>query len=98
MKTRFILMPAVALLLASCGANDRIDITVSNSEYGGSIAQTASTPAPPLMQRLGAQYVYVVDAEGTEVPSQITADSMLIFSVDTGMTPGRFTSPVTVTR
>lgn len=82
MKTRFILMPAVALLLASCGANDRIDITVSNSEYGGSIAQTASTPAPPLMQRLGAQYVYVVDADGTEVPSQITADSMLIFSVD----------------
>lgn len=82
MKTGFILIPAAALLFVSCGAGDRVDINVINPENGGSIAQTASTPVVPLLHELGAGYVYVVDSNGAEVPSQITCDSMLLFSVD----------------
>lgn len=82
MKTSFILIPVAALMLVSCGDNDRVGISVVNPENGGSIAQTASTPVAPLLHKLGAEYVYVVDSDGAEVPSQIACDSMLLFSVD----------------
>lgn len=75
------LILALLPLLSACSP-DGVLLDVENPSDGGSVPQMASTPARPLLDRLGAAGLSVVDMNGRKVPSQITCDGMLIFPVD----------------
>lgn len=81
---------AMASVLGACTPDSGIDLAVINPAGGSAIIQMASTPAAPLLEKLGSAYVYVLDADGREIPSQITAAGDLIFPVEigTGATAG----------
>lgn len=71
---------AIFPLLAACGGKE-VTLTVTNdSEVRAT--QIASVDVRPVLEKLGSGYLYVTDASGSEVPSQITCDSLLIFPVD----------------
>lgn len=84
MKTiRILTLGAAVAALASC-SNKPVTITVTNPGQAGRHSATVEVDAADLAARAGAQYVYIVDAEGNEVPSQLTYDGKLIFQADLG--------------
>lgn len=80
------LIMALVPLLGACTTKNSIELIVSNPAGGAAVEQMASVPAAAVLDGLGAGYVYVLDASGSEVPSQITHDGQLIFPVR--MAPG----------
>ena len=77
-----ILLLGLATLLAACSDDKTVELAVANPAGGASLSQLAAVPAAPILERLGADYVYVADASGREIPSQITYDGLLLFPAD----------------
>ena len=71
-----ILLLGLATLLAACSDDKTVELAVANPAGGASLSQLAAVPAAPILERLGADYVYVADASGREIPSQITYDGL----------------------
>lgn len=79
---------AGALLLASCGGTPKATVKVSNLLDFDRNCEAVEVPLSELAQKLDARYYVVYDAEGNELPSQVTSDSTLLFlaSVPAGST------------
>ncbi len=77
-----ILLLGLATLLAACSDDKTVELAVANPAGGASLSQLAAVPAAPILERLGADYIYVADASGREIPSQITYDGLLLFPAD----------------
>lgn len=71
----------MAALLASCADDARVGITVTNPSAERR-SEVVELPAADILSRLDAAYCYVTDADGRELPSQITYDSLLVFMAD----------------
>ncbi|MCM1066868.1 MAG: DUF4861 domain-containing protein [Muribaculaceae bacterium] len=73
---------ALCLLALSCTpTRPSLEVEVSNS---GDVAavQTVELDARAVLDRLGAAHCIVLDPSGAEIPSQITHDSLLIFTAE----------------
>ena len=56
-----------------------MEVTVTNSSEIDRTGEIVQVPVSAAAQRLGSEYFYVTDAEGNELPSQMTYDGYLIF-------------------
>ncbi len=76
-----------AALLLACGlhAADKVDVKVSNPLTIDRVGETVELSVDRLSQKLnGASSFVVRDADGKEVPSQLTYDGKLIFQANVG--------------
>ncbi len=81
MKKVFAIVAAL-LLAAGAGATGRVKMTVSNALSAARDGEMAEVPVAQVRARLGAaEAVVVTDADGREIPSQVTYDGKLIFQV-----------------
>lgn len=77
-----ILFVAVALLALSMNAADKVTITVRNSLNIARCGEMVEVDMKQVKAKLnGASTVVVTDADGREIPSQVTYDGKLIFQV-----------------
>lgn len=71
----------LTVLFAGCQSHDRMEILVDNPSELARYGNVMEISADSVLGSLGSKYCYVTDAAGNEIPSQITHDSRLIFSV-----------------
>lgn len=74
------------LSLISCG-NKELTVTIENDTERNLGVRLIELPASEVFDKIDAPFFYVVDADGTEVPSQLTADSLVVFPAD--VAPGK---------
>ncbi len=82
MKQTFILLFAL-MWAAVLNAADQLTITVSNPLTQARV-EMIETDAALLKKKLGTNEMIVTDADGKEIPSQLTWDGKLIFQVGVG--------------
>ncbi len=70
---------SLILLSTACASRNAVEVTVTNSSEIDRDGEVVQVPVNILGQRLGAEYFYVTDETGKELPSQITYDGFLIF-------------------
>lgn len=81
MKKIFSIVAAM-LFAAVAGAADKVTLTVSNSLKSARSGEMIEVPVSQVKAKLGnAEKLVVTDADGKEIPSQITYDGKLIFQV-----------------
>lgn len=80
MKKTFLFLVA-AMVVATASAADKVTVTVSNSLKTARSGELVEVDAAKVKSLLGATSIVVKDADGREVPSQITYDGKLIFQV-----------------
>ncbi len=79
MKKTFLLAAAVLLAVAAVAA-DKVTVTVRNTLNTARSGEMVEVDMKQVKTRLdGAQTVVVTDADGREIPSQVTYDGKLIF-------------------
>lgn len=85
MKKSFILILTTALLLSAMAlqAAESVKITVSNPTAGARM-EMVEVDASTIKKKLGEGSMVVTDADGGEVPSQLTYDGKLIFQAGVG--------------
>ncbi len=75
-----ILLAAAVLLALTAGAADKVTVTVRNTLNTARSGETVEVDMKQVKTRLdGAETVVVTDADGREIPSQVTYDGKLIF-------------------
>ena len=74
----------MVMLAASAyvAAGQSMAVTVANPTFSDRKAQTIELPLKEVSSRLGSACYYVTSANGTEIPSQVTYDSLLVFKAD----------------
>ena len=75
----FLIYSSLILLSSACTSRNAMEVTVTNSSEIDRTGEIVQVPASAAAQRLGSEYFYVTDAEGNELPSQMTYDGYLIF-------------------
>lgn len=82
-------MPATALLLLSplslisCGSADRaVEVRVSNPTGEPLGPRTVEIDGHDAFSRLRSKGFFITDADGTEIPSQLTYDSLIVFNAE----------------
>ncbi len=82
MKKSFLF--ALSLLFAvAASAADKVTLTIKNTLPAERKDEMVEVAVAPVMKKLGdAKEIIVTDAEGKEIPSQITYDGKLIFQAD----------------
>lgn len=82
MKNYTILLYSLFLiLLSSCGGK-KVIVSVNNESGAVQGPRVVELNAPEIMEKLGSDAFYVTDASGKEIPSQLTADSLILFVAD----------------
>ncbi len=75
-----ILLAAAVLLALTAGAADKVTVTVRNTLNTARSGEMVEVDMKQVKTRLdGAETVVVTDADGREIPSQVTYDGKLIF-------------------
>ncbi len=75
-----ILLAAAVLLALTAGAADKVTVSVRNTLNTARSGETVEVDMKQVKTRLdGAETVVVTDADGREIPSQVTYDGKLIF-------------------
>lgn len=77
----FVLGILSSVLLAGCRSVDQMKVVFKNPSRFDRIGEVVEVPVDSVLKVIGGRYCYVTDNLGNEVPSQITYDSKLIFSV-----------------
>ena len=80
MKT--LLIATLTPLLAAACAGPQVRLTVSNDSGIDIGSRTVSVAAGDILPRLGSTHFRITDEKGAEIPSQLTHDSMIIFTAD----------------
>lgn len=76
----FLFYAGLTLLASACSSKSSVNVTVRNDSAADRNGEIVQVSAQSLADRLdGAQYFYVTDAAGNELPSQLTYDGFLIF-------------------
>lgn len=70
---------AVLAFIATACSGKSVEVTVENPGDSARTQQTVELPAADILDRLHSDYCYVTDADGNEIPSQVTYDGKLIF-------------------
>lgn len=79
-KTLLIISAVMFAMMAS--AADKVTLTVKNSLKSARAGEMVEVPFEQVKKKLGgAEQVVVTDADGREIPSQVTYDGKLIFQV-----------------
>ncbi|MDE6854416.1 MAG: DUF4861 domain-containing protein [Muribaculaceae bacterium] len=78
---KYILIAAFGLALAAC-QDGSVKVHVANDSKLDRKAGLVLLDAGQLKDRLGSDYLYVTDADGVEIPSQLTSDGRLLFAAD----------------
>ena len=79
MKKTFIFLSLLFSFVAVCHAADKVTVTVSNSLANARV-EVVEVDAKQVQKKLGnAENIIVTDADGKEIPSQMTYDGKLIF-------------------
>ena len=82
MKKSFIFISA-AMFALMANAADKVTITVKNTIADARNAEMVEVSAQQIIKKLDGEKTFIVtDAEGNEIPSQITYDGKLIFQTD----------------
>lgn len=79
MKIKSGMLLMLALAFGACSQPGRVKVNVSNVSDHDCSQATVELSKDSVLNRLGSAYCYVTDAEGNEIPSQITYDGKLIF-------------------
>lgn len=74
----FIFGLIVLVFTAGCG-KDSVSLAVVNDSDIARKGEMIETPAEEILRKLGSEFCYVTDPAGSEVPSQLTYDGLLIF-------------------
>ncbi len=84
MNTKKILFGCLLLLPAAvaCNHSDTVTVTVSNHTESNFGDRTVELPAGDILSRLGSKGFYITDEEGKEIPSQLTHDSLILFTAN----------------
>lgn len=81
MKKTLLFISAVMFAMMASAA-DKVTITVKNSLKSARAGEMVEVPFDQVQKKLGgAEQVIVTDADGKEIPSQVTYDGKLIFQV-----------------
>ena len=72
---------ACMLMLASCGEKT-VSVKVSNHNGNEIGTRCVELPADEILKRLGSAGFYIVDADGNEIPSQLSYDGYVLFMAD----------------
>ena len=74
----------IPLALAACKDNKttQITLTVANPTETAFGPRTVEIPANSVLPRLGGEGFVVIDPSGNEIPSQLTYDSLIIFTAN----------------
>lgn len=83
MKRKFTTLVAIAMATISFAAN-RVGLAVSNSLSISRAGEMVEISASAIQKKLGVGAFIVTDADGKEIPSQITHDGLLIFQAAAG--------------
>lgn len=82
MKLNFAaIISASACLLCSCAGRQAVTVQVTNNT-GADGDRIIELDARDMLARLDARHCFVTAADGTEIPSQITSDSLLLFRAE----------------
>lgn len=84
MNIKTILSGSVLLIvaLASCNHSNTVTVTVSNHTETDLGYRSVELASADILSRLGSKSFYITDEEGNEVPSQLTHDSLIIFTAN----------------
>ena len=77
----YLIIAALGLALAAC-QDGGVKVRVANDSKLDRKAGLVMLDAGQLKERLGSGYLYVTDASGREIPSQLTSDGRLLFAAD----------------
>lgn len=77
----YLIIAALGLALAAC-QDGGVKVRVANDSKLDRKAGLVMLDAGQLKERLGSGYLYVTDASGREIPSQLTFDGRLLFTAD----------------
>lgn len=77
----YLIIAALGLALAAC-QDGGVKVRVANDSKLDRKAGLVMLDAGQLKERLGSGYLYVTDADGREIPSQLTSDGRLLFTAD----------------
>lgn len=77
----YLIIAALGLALAAC-QDGGVKMRVANDSKLDRKAGLVMLDAGQLKERLGSGYLYVTDASGREIPSQLTSDGRLLFTAD----------------
>lgn len=77
----YLIIAALGLALAAC-QDGGVKVRVANDSTLDRKAGLVMLDAGQLKERLGSDYLYVTDADGREIPSQLTSDGHLLFTAD----------------
>lgn len=82
---RTLLNIAVTLMIASAAcAAERVTITVKNTQKTSRAFEMIEVPMDNINKKFGSASFIVTDADGNELPSQLTHDGTLIFQASVG--------------
>lgn len=84
MRKILLSLAALTLTLAVRAEEPKVKITVKNPTTLDRAGEMVEVDAAKLSKRLGADTYVVTDADGREIPSQLTHDGKLIFQVGVG--------------
>lgn len=73
---------AALILSAGCTQKNGVEVDIANNLDLDRKGEMVELNAHQIIERLGSENYYVVDAEGNEIPSQTTHDGLIIFQVD----------------
>lgn len=77
----YLIIAALGLALAAC-QDGGVKVRVANDSKLDRKAGLVMLDAGQLKERLGSGFLYVTDADGREIPSQLTSDGRLLFTAD----------------
>lgn len=77
-------MAAMALALTAQAADPQVKVTVKNATVLNRAGEMVELSTAKLTQKLGTGSYVVTDADGREIPSQVTYDGKLIFQAGVG--------------
>lgn len=77
----YLIIAALGLALAAC-QDGGVKVCVANDSKLDRKAGLVMLDAGQFKERLGSGYLYVTDADGREIPSQLTSDGRLLFTAD----------------
>lgn len=73
---------AALILSAGCTQKNGVEVDIANNLDLDRKGEMVELNAHQIIERLGSENYYVVDAEGNEIPSQTTHDGLIIFQAD----------------
>lgn len=68
----------ILLALSACKDSKKVEVTLSAEDFSRQ-TYMIELPAGEILEKLGSPAYYIVDEKGTEIPYQLTYDSLIIF-------------------